>query len=361
MPRYRKVLVICPGNAMTAGPEALHQLVADLNRLGQPAEMVYHPFTQTFEPPAPYRKYQVPVGTYADEAGTLIVFPEIFTTLALRVSHAEAAVWWMSVNNFTGVRYGRPWRDRLRYWKYLLKGMRPWGGVRALAHLRNFAQSDYALAFLAGHRIRGQMLSDPIPVYTEPAYLQALGPRLAEARRADTILYNPNKGAAITARLMATYPQWQFRPLKGLDRDQLAQAFLDAKLYMDFGHHPGKDRLPREAAVHGCCVITARHGSAANPVDVPIPDRYKLDVKDPEFVQRFGSVAGDVLARFEACTREFEAYRGVIAAEPAEWERQILEAFGIRDGEASAPLTAARCRTAPAPSPTRSAARSACR
>ncbi|HZN46853.1 MAG TPA: hypothetical protein VFB71_04460, partial [Ramlibacter sp.] len=145
MPRYTRVLVICPGNAMTAGPEALHQMVADLNRLGQPAEMVYHPFDRRFEPPAPYRKYGVPVGRYAEEPKTLIVFPEMLTMLALRAKGgAEIAVWWMSVNNFTGVRYGRPWRDRLRYWKYLLKGTRPWGGVRALAHLRHFAQSDYA-------------------------------------------------------------------------------------------------------------------------------------------------------------------------------------------------------------------------
>lgn len=329
MPRHSKVLVLCPGNAMTAGPEALHQLVADLNRLGQPAEMVYHPFDQRFETPGPYRKYGVPVGTYAEAPGTLIVFPEIFTVQALRVRGAEAAVWWMSVNNFTGVRYGRPWRDKLRYWKYVVRGKVPRGGVKALAHLRNFAQSDYAREFLASHGIRGQMLSDPIPVYTDPAYLAALPARLRAAQHRDTILYNPNKGAAITAQLVAAYPQWNFRPLKGLDREQLAQACLDAKLYMDFGHHPGKDRLPREAALHGCCVITAKHGSAANAVDVPIPERFKLDVKDPRFVQRFGEAAGEILGNFEACSRELEGYRAVIAREPLEFDRQIVEAFGI--------------------------------
>ena len=115
---------------------------------------------------------------------------------ALRTRAAEAAVWWMSVNNFTGMRYGRPWRDRLRYLKYLLKRRRPWGGVRALAHLRHFAQSEHAREFLADHGIASQMLSDPIPVYTAPEYVASLPPRLAGAERADTILYNPTKGAA---------------------------------------------------------------------------------------------------------------------------------------------------------------------
>lgn len=327
MPRYRKVLAVCPGDAMTAGPEALHQLVAQIDALGQPAEIVYHPFERSFETPAPYRRHGAAVGRYADEPGTLIVFPEIFTPLALKVRQAQAAVWWMSVNNFTGVRYGRPWRDKLRYGKYVLKGERPWGGVKALAHLRQFAQSDYAREFLAAHGIASEPLSDPIPVYTEPSYVAALPPRLAAAQRGDTILYNPTKGAKITARLMAAYPQWRFRPLRGLDREQLAQAFLDAKLYIDFGHHPGKDRLPREAAIHGCCVVTARHGSGANPVDVPVPERCKLDVNAPGFVQQFGALVTDLFANFDARSAELARYREVIAREPEEWRRQVRAAF----------------------------------
>lgn len=327
MPAYSKILVVCPGNAMTAGPEALHQLVAESNALGQPAEVVYHPFERSFETPAPYRKHGAPVGRYADEPGTLILFPEIFTTLALRVRHAEPAIWWMSINNFTGVRYGRPWRDKLRYWKYVLQGKRPWGGVQALRHLRQFAQSDYARDFLAGHGLASEPLSDPIPAYTEPGYVASLPPRLAAAQRQDTILYNPHKGAAITARLMAAYPQWRFRPLRGLDRAQLAQAFLEAKVYIDFGHHPGKDRLPREAAIHGCCVITARQGSAANPVDVPIPQRCKLDAKDPQLVERFGELVRDIFANFEERSRELAGYREVIAREPLAWREQVKAAF----------------------------------
>jgi hypothetical protein len=332
MPRYAKVLVVCPGGAMTAGPEALHQLVGEASRLGQRAEIVYHPFDRSFETPEAYRQHGAPVGRYADEAGTLIVWPEIFTTLALRVRQAEAAIWWMSVNNFTGERYGRPWRDRLRAWKYTLKGRRPWGGVKALAHLRHFAQSDYARVFLAAQGVGSEPLSDPIPVYTDPAYVAALPGRLAQARRGDTILYNPTKGAPITARLMAASPLWEFKPLRGLDREQLADAFLGAKLYIDFGHHPGKDRLPREAALHGCCLITARHGSAANAVDVPIPQSCKLDVSDPGLERRFAEVAGDVFARYGECFAELAAYRATIAREPLEFRRQVAAAFGVLDG-----------------------------
>ena len=328
---YKTVLVTCPGNATTAGPEAIHQLVADLIRLGQPAAVVYFPFEQTFETAPAYRKYAAPVAHYRDKAGDLIVFPEIVTTYALKVRHANAAIWWMSVNNFTCVRYGHPWRDKIRYFKYFLKGLRPWGGVAALKHLRHFAQSHYALDFLASHNVQAEMLSDPIPAYTTQEYLDDLAIKLPRTVRQNRILFNPHKGAKITQRLKATYTDWEFMPLVGYGREQLSDIFMGAKLYIDFGHHPGKDRLPREAAIHGCCVITGLNGSAGNAIDLPIHAKYKLDEKNDGFVDEFGLRVRKIFDDFDVCMRDFAGYRQIIAREQDEFDRQIVRAFGIRE------------------------------
>ena len=58
---YRTVLIACPGNAMTAGPEAIHQLASDLIRLGHNAAVVYFPFSKEFETQNPILniKYQL--------------------------------------------------------------------------------------------------------------------------------------------------------------------------------------------------------------------------------------------------------------------------------------------------------------
>ena len=45
---------------------------------------------------------------------------------------------------------------------------------------------------------------------------------------------------------------------------------------MDFGYHPGKDRMPREAALFGNCIITNQKGSAKNNLDIPIKSKYKF-------------------------------------------------------------------------------------
>lgn len=326
---YKKVYVCCPGNAMTAGPEAIHQLVADLNRLGQPAVVVYFPFDQSFSTVAAYQKYCAPVSKYVDEDGSLIIFPEIVTTFAFKVRHAKVSIWWMSVNNFTCQRYGYVWRDKLRYFKYFLKGLRPLTGVKALQNYMHFAQSYYAIDFLKKNGIDGQLLSDPIPVYTSKEYVASVGAKYALAKRDNIILYNPYKGASITKRLMQRYPHWVFKPLQGYNREQLADIFLSSKIYIDFGHHPGKDRLPREAAIHGCCVITGKNGSAGNSLDVNIPDGCKFSERDPNFEERVGLLVEDIFNNFNQHFVNFAPYRATISSEQKEFDLQIKGIFNL--------------------------------
>ena len=314
---------------MTAGPEAIHQLASDLIRLGHNAAVVYFPFSSEFQTPEPYKKYCVPIARYRDIRGELIIFPEIVTTYALKVRHAQAGIWWMSVNNYTCVRYGYAWRDKLRYLKNVVKGLRPLGGIKALNKLKHFAQSYYALNFLKSNGITGQLLSDPIPLYTSDEYLKSLPHRCAEAVRSNTILYNPHKGKKVLQSLVAHFPDWHFFPLAGFNREQLALQFLKSKLYIDFGHHPGKDRLPREAAIHGCCVITGLYGSANNPRDINIPSTYKIDPRSPHFIEHFQAQVNLIFNRFEECADDFADYRNTIAQEQIEFDRQIEEAFAM--------------------------------
>lgn len=314
---------------MTAGPEAIHQLVADLNRLGQPSAVVYFPFESDFSTVPAYQKYQAPVAKYVDEKDSLIIFPEIVTTYVFKVRNAKVAIWWMSVNNFTCQRYGYVWRDKLRYFKYFLKGLRPLRGIQSLRKFIHFAQSNYALDFLKKNNIDGLMLSDPIPVYTSKAYLDSIDDRNAVAKRENVILYNPHKGALTTKMLMQQYPGWTFKPLQGYNREQLADIFLSSKIYIDFGHHPGKDRLPREAAIHGCCVITGKNGSAGNSLDVNISPAYKFTEYDPGFELKVGILVEDIFQNFEKHFEIFHEYRQTIANEQIEFDKQICQIFSL--------------------------------
>ena len=96
-----------------------------------------------------------------------------------------------------------------------------------------------------------------------------------------------------------------------------------SKIYVDFGHHPGKDRIPREAAANGCCVITNKKGSAAYNQDVPIPDGYKFD----DLIASLDEI--DVLL-YEICDnfadhmKDFDSYREMIKSEKAKFDKDVI-------------------------------------
>ena len=51
---------------------------------------------------------------------------------------------------------------------------------------------------------------------------------------------------------------------------------MESKVYIDFGNHLGKDRIPREVA-SGCCIITGKTGADKYKEDVYIGEKFKFD------------------------------------------------------------------------------------
>lgn len=322
MVHYKKILVVCPAGAVTGGPEALHQLCAHMNSLGLPAYMCYLPFNQFATAPKPYERYKTQSAPYEDVSGNLIIFPEVDPMLALKVIHAQAALWWLSLENFLERRHVSPLYDKIRYMKRVIQGRRPWGGARALKNLLHFSQTEHSSQYLRSCGIEPIPLIDSINEdFLTDRYLDRID------HKQDLILYNPTKGWRVTRRLIEAFPQWQFVPLKGLNREQLSEKLYPAKLYIDFGHHPGRDRMPREAAMHGCCLITGRLGSAGNAIDLPIPNQYKLDSSSPEFISEFGEIASQVLDDFPNHYAAFNPYRKWLQDEPRIFKEQIQHYF----------------------------------
>lgn len=322
MTAYKKILVVCVGNMVTGGPEALHHLVHCMRTLGLPAYICYHPFDKSFEVPAAYREFDVAIAPFEDKADYLIVFPEVHPMEALRIRQAQAAIWWLSLDNFLERRHTSPLHDRVRYLKRALQGRRPFAGIQAMKRLIHFSQSHYASEYLKQQDI-------PCTEFFEPINARFLDPRLdtGAQNRVDEVLFNPSKGMKITQQLMARNPGITFTPLKGFDREQLTKKFQTAKAYIDFGHHPGRDRLPREAAIHGCCLITGQLGSAANEVDIPIPQAYKLDQNSADFIDRFNTLLADIFRDFAQHHQAFNDYRKRILGESAVFEAQIKAFF----------------------------------
>lgn len=314
------VHLCCPAGLATGGPEAIHQLAAALNELGRDACVVYYDHQH---PPIPARSGELcrfpppprpPVAAYAgygarvsevvvDAPDSLVVVPEVAQSLLPHFTRAGRAIWWLSLNN------GVPATEAL-------------GGIGVLRQMRvlHFCQSAYAeMALMQGGLSDLYRLFD----YTSDVFQGDLAP----ADRPPRVAYNPRKGRRVIERLQAAAPDIDWLPLTGMSPAEVRAALATCRLYVDFGPHPGKDRIPREAALCGCCVLTNRRGAAAVFSDLPIPERYKLD-DAPEHDARTLATIREVLREHAQLQGDFDYWRRCIRSERAEFELQVRRIFG---------------------------------
>ena len=281
MPVQRYV-ILCPKRTETGGPEALHQLGAALIAAGQIAAMHYLPPRASNTCPPRYLHYGVPVvHRLSDDPETVVVIPEIMTDRIWRLHQAQRLIWWLSVDFYR--HRPKKWTKRAKlFLRELLPSRRPYT-FQPLPRLQHAYHGEYVRRFLVSHGVQQPL---PLCEYLATAFRLA-ETEVATAPRADVCLYNPRKGLAVTQRIIEACEGSgiEFVPLSGYDEAALRALFSRSKLYIDFGEHPGRDRMPREAASCGCIVFTGQRGSAGNPVDVPLPDFYKLDDQQLQTLQ----------------------------------------------------------------------------
>jgi hypothetical protein len=301
-PRYRKIFVLAPANGVTGGPEALHQLVDAIRSLGGEAHISYQPIEKWDAPvPEAYRGYDVAPAPLEDEAGNLIVVYEARPLLIRNFKRAATAIWWLSIDHFVN-RQERPGWDEIQ---------------RCL----NFSQSQYATDYLAMHGIAAAPLTD---------YLHRdFGKPLPSAARRNAIAYNV-KSARAVERLKSRLPplrllQWVL--VDRMDRADVSALLSQVKLYVDFGLHAGRDRMPREAALCGACVLTGLQGSAKFDADVPLPAAYKLDDRAGDFALRFGLKVPSILLAFDRHARRLDGYRRIVRNARAVFFNEVEKAF----------------------------------
>ncbi|RZM22737.1 MAG: hypothetical protein EOO88_28490, partial [Pedobacter sp.] len=93
----------------------------------------------------------------------------------------------------------------------------------------------------------------------------------------DLVIYNPKKNGQYLDAVIQLAANIRFIPLIDMTPQEVAGWMNKSKLYIDFGYHPGQERMPREAILTNCCVITGSQGSAKYDEDVPLPAGYKFD------------------------------------------------------------------------------------
>lgn len=143
---------------------------------------------------------------------------------------------------------------------------------------------------------------------------------------ATAFTYSPRRGFELAMRFLQRPETGRSVPLRGFTRREMIQAFQAAPVHLDFGHFPGKDRTPREAAVAGSVVLVHRKGAGTNPEDFPLDDPFKFDggeVDTGALNRKLAAILSDPAAAWRAQ----EPFRALIRREKQQFEREVGEVF----------------------------------
>lgn len=349
MTSQSKIYVFAPENLITGGPELLHQLVDYLTRKGKEAYIVYaHAkagnwvISDTAEVPEPYAAYNVRIAREVEDCSiNIVVLPEIMYTIALQTKNSKIYYWWLSVDNYihsnqvpdkelafiqkvSFLAKVKILRKRLSRFLRGKKTTRPSMSLDILKQRGgiHLCQSAYAKDFITkigGGALSTLMLKD----YVNDIYINS---HINTTKRKKQLLYNPKKGYEYTQSLLKLVPsQYKCIPLIGYNREELIHLMQESSLYIDFGNHPGMDRLPRECAANGCCIITGKRGAAGYREDYPFPEMYSISEKNRP--QDICNLIVDILENYEHHSAAFEGYRAFIKAQKSEFFNAIDEIF----------------------------------
>ncbi|RZL61615.1 MAG: hypothetical protein EOO93_12935 [Pedobacter sp.] len=322
------IYFLCAPNFATGGPEALHQMAYHLNKLGFKAVMYYEPQDHSDNPVHPfYVKYNIPyVREVENNTSHILILPEtsLDPLFEDKFSEIRLAIWWLSVTNYY-LRINpkiRRTKRKLSYW--LRKLYKPvqfatFENIKAL-NIANIAHSYFSKVHLQEQGITpmGQ-ISD----YMNHAFFDLFNP---DIKKEDIIIYNPKKNNQFLDSIMKLCPALNWVPLIDLTPTEVAEWMNKAKLYIDFGYHPGKERMPRESCIMNCCMIIGKDGSAKYAEDMPILEKYRFEKKE-ENIDQIIETIHSCLNNYDEEIKNFANYRAVLFNEENKFIEDINKVF----------------------------------
>ena len=304
------IIIRCLRSVATGGTELLHQLGYKLNLFGFETCINYfgdndgRPQTHQY-----FEKYALTVcDSLPDSSDSIIIHPEIMASSIGRLKKqfptSKHILWWLSVDNADMT-------------PELEEEFREDSEVIHL--VQSYYAEEYVRKVLKVPNERLYYLSD----YINYNFLNQDN----SENRDNTVLFNPRKGFERTASLIASsdFLRIKWRELAGIAPEKIPDVLRSAKVYIDFGNHPGKDRFPREAVACGCRIVTGRRGAAANDRDVPIPERFKIDDSSDDSI--ILEQIYDLVDNYNETGQLFKDYKHMIDEEFHSFETDTLSVF----------------------------------
>ncbi|WP_270602131.1 hypothetical protein [Faecalimonas umbilicata] len=329
--KNNEIYIGCPPQYASGGPELLHQLCFLLNKRGYSAYMYYN-CKEVFDgdPVAErFKHYHNPYKEkITDSAENIFIVPETLIDYLNDYQYIGKCVWWLGINHYLLPTELCSHKYLRVIWHYILMGLRIKKPM-TISELKKkniycWAQCWYAVSFLLNKGLHNvAYLSD----YISEQFFENYNENNFKAKyRKNIVLYNPKRNTKYIEQIIKQAPDIKFVAIENMRPDEVKKLMSEAKVYIDFGSHPGKDRLPRESAIQGCCILTSTLGSANFFDDVPILSEYKYERKKKNIsmiVQKIRMIFDN----YDDEIGNFKGYRDYILHEKEVFEKDIDKLF----------------------------------
>lgn len=318
-----KIYIICIANLRSGGPEALHQLRYYMEQAGLDAYIVYYNMKEGVDPmPEPYGVYGIKrkrIEEVDDTEKNTIISAESSTIELNRFRKIRKYIWWLSVNWFDY----KPLTSKILLKHKIYKLLGKETNISTYCNFRledcvHVCGSKYAYEYVIRLGLKAEYLVEPI----SKVFLE--NNNQPDCERNDIILYNPAKPSDIMTKLLAE-KHFQFKPLTKMTTLELIDAYKQAKLYIDFGHFGGPERMPKEAVYFGCCILVGKRNAAENDFDIAIPDKYKIENYDN--LDIVNAAIQSVIDKYQDCLPDFIPFRNKIERLESDFIQQINNLF----------------------------------
>lgn len=241
----------------TGGPENIHLTSSIINTLYKDkaeSHIIYNENLQFNLYPEIDNIIVKQLSDFVDDENNVVIIPEIVNVdefvKSRNITKCKVVIWWLSFVNAS--------------LKYTLHNM-------FNKNIHHAFHSYYEYAMIKPHVEENySFLTD----YLADCYLE-LNTEDFKSAKQPVVCFNGFKDK--TTKKYCIKNGIPFIEIVNMNREQVNETLKKSMIYVDNGFHPGKDHLPREAALYGCIVITNKSGSAAYWEDVPILEKISFE------------------------------------------------------------------------------------
>lgn len=334
----KKIYVVCPADIKTGGPELLHQLVFTLNKNGLDASLVYSGIkNHDYKIIEEYRQYidsYILESDIEDKSENLLIVPETNVRIFEKYKNIQKTIWWLSVDNFYMCYFSfesLKYRISISYLGFLRTLKRTFFN-KSFFNIRDhismnsrivqsaqfhLCQSKYAEEECNKHGLNTIYLSD----FLNDEFFRSQN---VIPKKENIVAYSPAKGYLFTRKIIRKNPDIHFEPIRNMTREEVQNLLKKSKVYIDFGNHPGKDRIPREARMQGCVVITGRNGSAKYLEDVPVEEKFERKTKN---ISAISNLIRKIFSEYDFYNQKQMNYTETICKEKERFEMDVRKIF----------------------------------